>query len=358
MESAESRIRQANGRLKYARIGVTINKRGDRLYLRATLPPRLGSAKTAPYQQEISLGVMANNEGIKFVEQEARRIGVLLSRKEFQWEEFLEDQVVALTIQDWVQRFEEDYFNRRARNSKSLTTWQGDYLYVFKRLPQGSALTAEVLRQVVMGTAPDTKTRKRYCMATRALANFAGIEFDPRPYAGNYSAKRVTPRDLPTDEQIVEMFNSINNPAYRWAFGVMAALGLRPSEVFNCDLEAFKAQSDGVIHVLDGKTGERKVWPCYAHWVELFQLQDVCLPQVTGKTNRDLGDRITHYMGRHKLIQAYNLRHAYAVRLMQSGWDLSLAARMMGHSVKVHTEQYHAWITDRHFQQAFENIQK
>ncbi len=39
----EGRISQANGRLKAARVGVSIEAKGNRLYLRATFPLGMGA---------------------------------------------------------------------------------------------------------------------------------------------------------------------------------------------------------------------------------------------------------------------------------------------------------------------------
>jgi hypothetical protein len=42
---------EVNQCLKAAKLGIRVAQRGDRLPLRATLPPRPGSDKTKPYQQ-------------------------------------------------------------------------------------------------------------------------------------------------------------------------------------------------------------------------------------------------------------------------------------------------------------------
>ena len=48
----------------------------------------------------------------------------------------------------------------------------------------------------------------------------------------------------------------------------------------------------------------------------------------------------------------YDLRHAWAVRTIHIGLPDTVAARMMGHSVAIHTRTYHHWITRRDQQQA------
>ena len=44
----------------------------------------------------------------------------------------------------------------------------------------------------------------------------------------------------------------------------------------------------------------------------------------------------------------------WAIRTLEFGLDISLAAQQMGHSAQVHSELYHHWISERHHQRAFE----
>lgn len=72
MRKEQERLKQVNVRLKSARIGVTVFRKGKRLYLRATLPPKPGVDRDRPYQQDVSLGIYASDEGIKQFEIEAK----------------------------------------------------------------------------------------------------------------------------------------------------------------------------------------------------------------------------------------------------------------------------------------------
>jgi hypothetical protein len=63
----EGRVAQANGRLKAANVGISIELDGGSLYLRGTLPPRPGAKSLQPCQQRVSLkrlGIRANAAGI------------------------------------------------------------------------------------------------------------------------------------------------------------------------------------------------------------------------------------------------------------------------------------------------------
>ena len=76
----QGKINQANGRLKSSKLGVAIQKIGNRLYLRATLPPKPTSKKVEPYQQRISLGLYANGAGLQTAEQEARKLSLAITQ--------------------------------------------------------------------------------------------------------------------------------------------------------------------------------------------------------------------------------------------------------------------------------------
>lgn len=350
------RLNQANGRLKDSKVGVHIDQTGNRLYLRATFPPKPGSERSRAYQQRIALGIHANPAGIKLAEAEARKVGALLDCKEFKWEPYLKAKGKVETVGQWIDQFEQDYFARRSRTPQSQTTWRHDYKKVFLRLPSNQPLTSELLREAVMATEPDTKTRRRFVMVLSSLAKFAGLETDLKPLIGNYSPKRATPRDLPSDHLIASCYYQISHEAWQWAYGVLATYGLRPHELFHLDTENLN-NGYGILSILGGKTGPRRVWPCYPEWVDQFNLRQVKMPQVSGATNTDLGQRVTHFFSRAKLpFTAYDLRHCWAVRTLEFGLDISLAAQQMGHSVAVHSELYHAWISEDVHQRAFEAL--
>lgn len=43
-------------------------------------------------------------------------------------------------------------------------------------------------------------------------------------------------------------------------------------------------------------------------------------------------------------VQLYDLRHAWAVRLIRRNLNASLAAKCVGHSLAVHHSTYHRWL--------------
>jgi hypothetical protein len=354
MELLDQQIIRVNEELKGT--GVKIRRRHNRFYLRATLPPKPHSENQNSSRQEISLKIKAIPENIHLIEREARLLSIRLAKKEFIWEDYGVTVVDAIpTIQEIIEEMEEDYFNRHQRH-KSQDSWKNDYAIVFRQLPLNEILTAKIIKNTIIKSEPNSRNRRRYCLALAALARKAKIDFDFKPWVGNYSPRSVRPRDIPTDKQIIDWYHRIENPQWRWAFGVMAAYGLRNHEIFRIDFEALK--QDSIVTVLDGKTGFRRVWPFYVEWVEYFNLQSVAVPSCDlSRTNSALGHQVTQFFRKNDIPFApYSLRHRWAIRTLEMGLDVSLAARQMGHAVQVHTLCYHHWIDEAVHQRAYERV--
>ena len=138
----------------------------------------------------------------------------------------------------------------------------------------------------------------------------------------------------------------------------MATYGLRNHEVFFCDCSALQGGDAPVVRVLaTSKTGEHQVWPFLPEWVEHFALADLRRPPVTTDleqvTLQQVGRRVMEQFRRYEVgFSPYDLRHAWAVRTIHLGLPDTVAARMMGHSVAIHTRTYHHWMTHRDQQQA------
>lgn len=340
------KIAQANGRLNAANVGVIIEQRANRLVLRATLPPKPGSQQSRPYQQRISLGIRASLAGVKEAESEARKIGALLACREFTWEPYLRLVDVPQTCGELIEALHKNF---RA----SETTWRGDYIKIFKLLPADRPLTAELVERTINSLTPEnpnSKTRKRAAIALGKLCKLAGLEIDLSLLAGDYSPAVVEPRDLPSDADIVTAWAALTNQNWRWFYGMLATYGLRPHEVFKI------REFDWPIVIVDKptKTGERAVWPFYPEWVEQFGLQEIALPGINlNRSNEAIGGACTTYFWRKLPHNLYSLRHRWAIRTLEFGLDISLAAQQMGHSVAIHSRIYHRWIGKDVHQRAY-----
>ena len=245
------------------------------------------------------------------------------------------------TVEEWIMLFEEFYFETRERTLTTEQTWKYEYLSTFKHLPQQEELTMELLKEAVLSTKPNTRNRRRYAIMTKSFAKFIGLEtkeFDR--LKGNYSGLKTAQRDLPSDDLIAKTQQEISNAQWKWAFGMLAAYGLRPHEIFHVNLEHFP-----VVIVERGKTGYRHIRPIYPEWATAWSLQDKQCPECWGRTNKELGSQVSKTFRRIRIpFRPYDLRHRWAVRSLEFGYSSSLAAREMGHSLQVHDAIYHRWI--------------
>jgi len=337
------RLAQANARLKALRSRCTIEQRGEKLLLRGTFPAKPKATRQDWHRQRIFLSVSATQAGISYAESEARKISALLDQNLFDWKPYLEsenDRVV--TFDEWVEKFRQ----HKLAQGISAVTWQKDYGDVFKNL---NSLDAEKAIAAVFAITSNTRKRSRYCMSISAFFKFAGVAIDLKQYKGNYSPTTVQPREIPSDELVQQWFFNLKGTIWQWAFGILATYGVRPEELVLLEFDAMPVL---IVRGDKSASSDRRVYPIYPEWVELFDLKNPKLPRC-----KDTGKQTCRQFKRYKIpFRPYDLRHAWAIRSMEFGFSIELAAQQMGHSMLVHSQTYHRWINDRHHQRAFDAI--
>ncbi|MEL6493950.1 MAG: site-specific integrase [Cyanobacteria bacterium J06623_7] len=346
----DDRLHAANSRLKESNAGIVICKRGQKLSLRGNLPSKDGKGYK---QQYLSLGIYCNAAGIQVAEKKAQKLASQLALKEFSWNEWSDCGASRRhrannigTLGYWVSKFETDYFNRKARDSKSQTTWDGDYKSIYKRGDSDSSFGEEILLEIVLSTEPDTRNRIRAVNACNALARFANLDCKFNQYKGNYNPL-IGDRILPTDKEIAQYYYSIKNPHWQRAFGIMAAYGISNHELFYVDLDSLKTAPGHLVSTYrKAHYGFRRIWCLYPEWYEQWELaKPVSLPKVSGQTNKDLGHRVSTQFRRYELCKPGDLRHCWAIRAMAFMPD-SMAARMMAHDTATHNRTYKRWMNE------------
>ncbi|WNZ47258.1 site-specific integrase [Leptolyngbya boryana CZ1] len=377
MADLDARIVQTNQRLKAAQLGLQIERRGVKLALRGTLPPRPGSSKLRPYQQRLSLGIPATTAGLKQIEQEAKIVAAQLIQNQFDWREYLSfTDGKRLSQQDLSQQiaaFEQDFLNQpeRAINpAATKTTWSSAYAPYLRKL---SAIAAEsptltlieAIYKTVESIPLNSRSRQLCCTTFSAFVEFLNLTLpkDLKKLSGGYGASKTQARTLPSDQEILSAWEKIPNPGWQFVYGMMATFGLRNHEVFYCNLNGLKRGETSIEVLPTTKTGSHQVWAFYPEWIETFNLREIQLPPVETDLNkttlRQVGQRVTAQFRRYGVpFSPYDLRHAWAVRTIHFGLSDTVAAKMMGHSVLVHTRTYHQWITQRDQQMAVDHALK
>ena len=390
--SISGRLLEHNRRLAEAGISLRLEQRRQSLGLRGPLPCREGGGLRV---QRISLGLPASERGLIEAQAQLKRVLQQLASQSFSWADWSRSPRQAATpcgtpvsaaapspLAQQLEHFERSFFNdprRRRHPAGSRTTWSSAYRPYLRRLqrlqaegaanrqPSGhqGTLTTELLEAVLESYPLASRARQQCGTALAALARQAGLSLpgDWSARAGGYGLHAARFRQLPTDEEILALVERIPNPGWRLVYGLMATYGLRNHEVFFCDLRSLAPGGDQVLRVLPTtKTGEHQVWPFQPDWVERFGLQQLGKePEALPPVNTDLrhttlqqtGRRVAEQFRRYDLpITPYDLRHAWALRTIHIGLPDTVAARMMGHSVAIHTRTYHHWITRRDQQQA------
>ena len=144
---------------------------------------------------------------------------------------------------------------------------------------------------------------------------------------------------------------------------MLATFGLRTDEMFFCDVEELLSESNkhNTIRVgSETKTSERLVYPLRSERVDLFELKDIQKPNVNTNLENPgrLMTRISNNVG--KMFREcslgfipYSLRHAWAIRSIHYKMNSSIAAKMMGHSVEMHTKNYHYYLSKQDMDKAY-----
>ncbi len=352
----EYSLSAVNGRLAIARVRVKLQVRGGRIWVQGTFPPKPGSDRPRDYQQQFSLKVPASDEGFRQAEKEARLIGAELVSKEFRWEKYLSADRLpdAKPCKKWIAEFWDYYL---ARNDLKPSTWNGDWMNIYKRLPQDKPLTVALMHDRISRTDPNTRNRLETCRKLQKLADFAKLDADFLELEGNYGPSKVKDRDVPSDEVITAQWGKIKNPGWRWVYGIMAAFGLRDHEVFFCEW------TDEGLQVLKGKTGPRLVFQAlYPEWVDEWGLRDITRPKIQDPDDlyakQQLGTKVARAFNRQGVpFTPYDLRHAFGIRASVTfELPVTTAAALMGHSPKVHLERYHKHIQLRQNVEAAQRI--
>ena len=358
---------------------LKIEKRGEKLNIRGSLPSK--EDKNNFKIQRISLGLKADISGLEEAKKKLQLINLQLELNQFDWINWIvkpnrKELKDDFEFPNRLYQFEEFFFRESKSeylSSTRKTTWRSSYKPYLKRVlniyyEYESEDLEKIFQKTLESYKEGSRSRKQCATSLSVLAKFLEIKLpeDWKLNSKGYGLNKAGFRDLPTDEVIEKIWAQIPNKSWKFVFGLMATYGLRNHEVFFCDLSSLTSFGDKIVRVLPTtKTGEHQVWPFHPEWVEKFELSKLgenpeLLPNIINDlkitTLQKIGKKITDQFKRYSLqIKPYDLRHAWAVRTIFYDLPDTVAARMMGHSVSLHTQTYHHWITKRDQQQAVNN---
>lgn len=331
---------------------VKIRQKGNRLYLRATLPAKDNKSEWKQY--DVRTGCPATDDGYKAAYGKAQRLESDLIFERFTWEDWIapETKAIKQNCETAITAFEKAFWESRKRTPSREGCYYRDYGVALAQLPLDEPLTGETLKRQLLKSEVDTRTRERNWNAYTALAKFAEIELpkDWRKLKGNY---QPPPRRIPSDDEILEIWDSLYPGKWRWAFGMFAAYGLRNHEIVRIDLSDFP-----LVKVSgNSKTGPRLVYPLHKDWPDRLNLQDFNPPELSSEINVENGQRVCQAFKRNKIpFSVYALRDAYALRSARLGISPAIAAKWMGHSLTTHYHHYLRHIEQIDFDSVWEGL--
>jgi integrase len=331
-----------NERLKGAGIRLKVMVRGNKLYLRGTLPPKKGETK--PKQRYLSLGLDETPYGLKTAELKAHELWAQLGQGSFQWETWAENEQDSCKA--WIDRYKRHWFAINGDTPATQKKWQrGEWQMGLRWLPADKKLSAKVLKETVSQRPPDSRARQLCVQVLHRFAEFASIDVNLSKYRGKYT-RRVNALDIPSDEEIAEIITTIENLQWRLVYARMAIYGLRDHECWFCEINP-KPPYD--CRVLEGKTGARDgVMPFYPEWAKEWEPWQGTLPKVTDKVgDRAIyGERTARAFKRLNVpFIPYTLRHAWCIHAsVVFKQPIPVSAAMAGHSADLHLRTYNRWI--------------
>ena len=353
-------LTRVNRALKELGCGVAIEvaPSGKRLRLRSTMPLPDGSWK----QQRISTPITypaGLEQARKLAEELGRDIELhRMGLDPFPFERWFDDSQKSgggkkcgeaedgISGVQAIRRTEQWWIQQRRRGVSASVSWATDYASPLKPLLSLEKIDLKVLTALVESKEVGSRNRRRASIATVAVAR--AIELGPEAVQklkdlgkGYTPQKDAAPRELPTDAVILEVIDAL--PAdWQWVAGVCATYGTRPHEA----LMKAQVQPNGLVAIEGGKTGARQGLPLPKAWIDRWSLERRRLPGINlDRDHRTVGAQLGVALRRFGApFQAYDLRHAWAVRAIHNPQiSPSLAAKSLGHSLMVHTTLYQRW---------------
>lgn len=360
-------VKLANERLEKSKL--KIDRKSGRLFLQGTLPPMPDEQTTEKTKRYWLPFCDATVKGVIDAESKCKELDSYLRLGNLDWwvlmpdyqgerSEKLETKTMAVIKFE----FEKSYWLQRKQERKTLNTWEKSYQDIFRKIPDDDLFTERNIVQWIETTETNSKPRQDLLRVIKALAEHQGIKeaIDWKQYPCKYKPK---PRTLPSDEEIELIYLGIDDDAVRWAFGLCATYGLRPSEMFQLESSNIKAYIDPsntrkMLQVPDDtKTGEREVYPLHPEWVEKFNLTDVHLLKSDAEKLETKVSWLNKLFRKYNFNHgAYDLRHRYAIRAIELGVLVDIAAKWMGHSVEEHCRTYQKWMDKSTQDKAFDKI--
>ena len=235
-------------------INLRIEKRGKVLNIRGSLPDK--KSHDLSKVQRISLKLPHDINGLEEARKAIELIDFQLKKNQFCWSNWIKEKALSSTktnktvISDEIESFKRQFFSDTSKSKSSagmISTWQSAYKPYLNRLIGVShkstlKLSEELLVKILLSYKENSRSRQQCGIALSALARHLKVELPKnwKQLQSGYGIHESNFRELPSDKEIINSFQLIPNPKWRFVFGLMATYGLRNHEVFFSYLSCLK----------------------------------------------------------------------------------------------------------------------
>ena len=310
---------------------ASVNVLRGKLYLLARLPRKNGQPGLMP--QRIPTGLSETPANHRIAEKRVVLLQKQIDRNVFDWADWVDRDVKGTLWRDAINAL---YRKRVVNGRTSETTWEVNFMGRLRQAPMTKEITSKGVEEFASRWKRDTCSYKEVYYLLKDLCQLVTVQFPELP-TPTYSTGQI--KEVPSDQEIVEVIGGLDG-SFQWHLGMMAAFGLRPQETQKCH---FLDANDRLQVDEDTKTGHRVVIPCPIEWVELFDLRNIRRRDGRGLSQWLFNERKKAGIS----WKPYALRHSFAGRLWSVGGsrlDIYTAARLLGHSVQIHTKTYRQFI--------------
>lgn len=250
-------------------------------------------------------------------------------------------------------------------------TWHREYYVPYSKyiswvISSGRTISTQSISDFLQSIEPGSRKRKRYYTTfhkfiessglSRDFVDASGITVDFCTLSGTYTLPILEPESLPSDDEFLVGLDKVNFYDSQWVdvYKYLLLFGLRNTELLDFDLSNYPN-----AFVRKSKTRkQRYVLPFNPHWVDELKLsRDVRLPQINRKSRYGFSNAVTTLFRKAKLdYRPLMLRHRWARNTAELGYDTTLAAQMMGHSLQIHCRVYMKFVGLDSYLKAMQNI--
>lgn len=355
-DPADELIKRIKQKLSKEKLLGAVRKIGRQFYFVATLP--LLNDPTKRKQQRIKLSASTTNTAaFKALEVEVLDLARKVTAGVFRWQ--VSDlrappPTDIISVAEFRQAaeglFKEIY--RGKDEERATRAWGCKWKPALNKLPSSgrSDVSLQSLTRLIKELPPASAMRRdQGSILIRTAAQVGWDVVELRTLIGGYGSKALTPRDIPSDKEIEEIFEKIKLPHWKFVFAACAIFGIRPHEV--CDF-TFRPEHGWIDISEETKTGGRVVKAIPLKWIEQFEIMKLPRPKTEKyQISKACGDALERDGIN---LRLYNLRHAFAIRCFTLGITADHGAALMGHTLAVHENTYRKWITKDRVMKALE----